>query len=101
MPSTATTSTLVKTNKIMRFIMSFKCSSNQRGNEFNVNVKEHRHCERSEAIHDPGLHGLPRRCAPRNDGFLFGSNLCGFWDHPPWQGFTGAQWLQQGLAKGK
>ena len=26
------------------------------------------HCERSAAIHDPGLHGLPRRCAPRNDG---------------------------------
>jgi len=26
-----------------------------------------RHCERSEAIHDPRLPGLPRRCAPRND----------------------------------
>jgi len=27
----------------------------------------HRHGERSEAIHDPGPHGSPRRCAPRDD----------------------------------
>ena len=33
----------------------------------NVNVKDHRHCERSEAIHGPRLPGLPRRCATRND----------------------------------
>ena len=26
-----------------------------------------RHCERSVAIHEFGLHGLPRRCAPRSD----------------------------------
>jgi hypothetical protein len=31
------------------------------------------HCERSEAIHVfdlSNIHGLPRRCAPRNDGFF-------------------------------
>ncbi len=26
-----------------------------------------RHCERSAAVHAAGSHGLPRRCAPRND----------------------------------
>ena len=29
---------------------------------------KNRHCERSEAIQFFGCAGLPRRCAPRNDG---------------------------------
>jgi hypothetical protein len=29
-----------------------------------------RHCERSAAIHEFKLHGLPRRFAPRNDNNL-------------------------------
>jgi hypothetical protein len=45
---------------------------------------ERRHCDRSEAVHPAGLHGLPRYYTPRNDVFVSSSRVV----LKPWQSET-------------